>query len=722
MAIFNPAVPDTKDPRFGGDYQAIKQPHFTSATAEAFKTGTEVMGQALKGSDEIIKAFATDDTRRAMEGERARYTAYLDDMDARVRGNVINGPPNAAKTTINQQAADQAPMDILPNGEAVPPSQDLRNFPKKLAALQGARASGKMPETEYYANTDAILSDVRSRYMIGYRDWIDEQAEKILGFKSANKVIQSKLADINSFLGTKNDENKAIEGQFRSMVSDGTGGDRTVGAYKRFREDHDIDAAELFISRENQFKARLAVQEANKKLYENHEEGKAQMAEKNFIDNHKLQASYWFQDLDAEFKSKGVTKDALGNWNIPENQKDLVGQMILNKKNQFEQFLRMNASQEDQNGDSLISLRKPAVVNAHIKELSQQFTDAADRVYNKESGQIGMVARHNAAVQNDATMTVFQKLPFVPVMKAIRDSAGDAASAVFFAQGAKVPSAIKEFFEASSVQFAGAETNNPWSLKQSIDQATVAAIPMQKQYNNVFIDSIVGKAGLLGEGKDDFKARLAAGIASPKNIGILADVEPEYTDMFNKYHPGRIDMWKTLTSEDVAKETARVSKAVAKPEIFETYKNTWTTEFRNGIFKQDLDLLKELPAGVKLTWDDKAIRWDVTSQRPDITGTAGERELRRAGFRGSTDPVFDRIKQTVEHLNSGIKGIKNIAEAADVDANAAVLELFRDVGYDLTKSGYDNIPGYMIESIKRQRITHAEEEARKAKEAERLRK
>lgn len=686
MAPFNPAVPDTKDPNFGAGYTAVKQPHFTSATAEAVKAGTEIMGTALKGADEIIRAFATDETRVAMEGQRAQYTAYLDDMDAKVRGGVIAGPGQPGKTTVNQQAADQAPMNILPSGETVPPTEDLRNFPKKLAAIQGARASGKIPETEYYAVTDAILSDIRSRYPIGYRDWIDAQAEKTLGFNSAQKLITSKLADINSFLSTKQDEFKAVEGQFRTLAMEGNQG--APAALQRFMQDRDVIGAQSWIARENAFKWRLVQQQAAKTMYENNEEGQAQAAERDFISNHKLQSSYWFMDLEAELKSKGVTRDELGNWKIPDNQKDMVGQMILNKKQQFEQFLRMNASQEDQNGRSLYDLRKPAIVNQHIKELSQQFTDAADRIYNDKSGQIGMQARLVASIETEATMYTYRNLPVAPYMKVIRNSAGESAAAFFFQQGG-VPLQIQNFLQASKINFAAQDPKNPWSLKEPIDKAKEAGIPLQNHFNRTFINSITGKQGLLGEGDDDFKIRLAAGIANPKNGGLLADVDPEYRDWKGKYHEGRIDFWNTLSSKDVAKEIYRLdSKA---PGLYTRYKDTFVTEFREGIFKDDLRILQDLPTGVGIRWDSEAHRWNIDKPVEGRTKAADK-------------SMYGRLEKTIEHLNQGIKGIANISEAGGVDPNAAILQMFQDMGYDLTKSNVHDVPTQILESIKKQKI------------------
>src|SRR5579872_3501006 len=72
--------------------------------------------------------------------------------------------------------------------------------------LANAREQGgKFRTTSFDADIDRSLKDLRAKWP-GYRDYIDQEASRIVGYNPANKLVSDKLAQLNELTTNKQKE------------------------------------------------------------------------------------------------------------------------------------------------------------------------------------------------------------------------------------------------------------------------------------------------------------------------------------------------------------------------------------------------------------------------------------------------------------------------------------------------------------------------------------
>lgn len=192
MSIFNPSVPDTQDPNWLGWSKPISVTPTNTSTGVALSTAASVGGDAIKLADTATKSVLEDQIYDSAKAEQQRRQDELNNTYDLVRGS-----PTA-------QAGSLLATDGSTNA---PPA--LQNLPSRVGIIDDARANGKISQTDYAMRLDALAKDFRSRYP-GYKEFVDQTIQKVTGIDPANKMIESRIQDINTFVTNSNTEkNKA---------------------------------------------------------------------------------------------------------------------------------------------------------------------------------------------------------------------------------------------------------------------------------------------------------------------------------------------------------------------------------------------------------------------------------------------------------------------------------------------------------------------------------
>ncbi len=192
MAIFNPSVPDTQDPNWLGWSKPISVTPSDTSTGVALSSAAGVAGDALKLADTATKSVLEDQIYDSAKAEQQRRQDELNNTY-----DMVRGMPTA-------QAGSLLATDGSSN---VPPA--LANLPSRVGIIDDARANGKISQTDYAMRLDALAKDFRARYP-GYKELVDQTFQKVTGIDPANKMIESRIQDINTFVTNSNTEkNKA---------------------------------------------------------------------------------------------------------------------------------------------------------------------------------------------------------------------------------------------------------------------------------------------------------------------------------------------------------------------------------------------------------------------------------------------------------------------------------------------------------------------------------
>jgi len=178
MANFNPGLNPTADPEYdrvrGVDLVNVEGHNKeiqSRRAAEGLFTG---LGAAVRGTDKALAEGAQTELQQGYEKLNGAQG-----VDVAAGAAVIN--PD--RTVFNPLADNK------------PPTQEQSLIAEGMERLNAARDQGKISNTHYYAQLEAMVRNVKSRYP-GYGEIIDRQIEGIAGIKPANALRQSMLHDM----------------------------------------------------------------------------------------------------------------------------------------------------------------------------------------------------------------------------------------------------------------------------------------------------------------------------------------------------------------------------------------------------------------------------------------------------------------------------------------------------------------------------------------------
>jgi len=687
MAPLNPTPPETRDPNFLGYSRPIETPHFQSATAEAVKGTGQLLAGAITSADEVMKSYIATTERRGLEEIRDREVGNLTAAESYTRLATI------------------APLNITPqsaNGGETPP--ELKNVGTTLNRFANARANGKISETHMWAEADTFLKDLRDRVPEGYRPYIDEQAKSILGAIPANARLQSLIGDINAAMGAKNSEVNELRRAFEQAAKDGETSAPTMAEH--YIGTGDLKGGWQWIADTNFRTAR------NKKVQQDTEYSKMTRdqryttADQQFRDENTGWVHSSLQNFLTVIQQKIPydAVDAAGNPTWSEQKQQLIATQMLAQKDQLKALLWQKAREKDKNGYSYATLAPDqATINKTVDDMVAPYTWAGERIMSKDTGTATLSSRLNDAARNGTTAAIYKNFPITLALRTMKDNLGDQGFALWWGQvQSKFVSDNKALFDTQLLDTFTRNVNNPKSLSETFDEAKKMGVQFPQHYKGL-VDMITGPQGLLSDQPSEKKLGIAASIANPNNTDLLFKIKEGYKDPDGIWHEGKEDIWTAITSPKVANEMAKVANETGNGWLLKNYADAMSTTFRTDIFQKDLARLKSVvdSDGFKLKWtaDEKngVYRWDVESKVPSDENRS--KFLGRAGYRGDTNPALTEAKKVVEHLNQGVRGLVNVAKAAGANPNEAVLGLFQDSGYDLTKTGGD-IPSKMLDAIK----------------------
>lgn len=177
MANFNPGLNPTSDP----NYEGVRGPELINVEGHNKETSSRRTAESIfaglkagvVGADNALQQSSRNELE---SGYEKLIGAQGVDLAA---GNAVINPEN---TVYN------------PSGGGIP-DKEQQFLAEGMDRLTAARDQGKLSNTHYYAQLEAMVRNVKSRYP-GYNEIIDRQIEGIAGVKPANALRQSMLHDL----------------------------------------------------------------------------------------------------------------------------------------------------------------------------------------------------------------------------------------------------------------------------------------------------------------------------------------------------------------------------------------------------------------------------------------------------------------------------------------------------------------------------------------------
>lgn len=231
MADFNPQF-ETPDPSYLRYSKPIDQPQSDKSTGmllQGVGAGIdEGVGLADKTFKDVIKKEIDTKTDAAKDD-------FLTQLDQYKQENGTTGSKPGTGNPLDANAS-ASEIDLMHPGDNIP--GDVQKGLDTVQSLANAKSQSKFKSTNLDANLTDILKDLRNRYP-GYRDYIDEQGSKIIGYNPANKLINDKISELNAQQANASKEQDYWEKQ---ITTSGYTGSQEILA--KFQRDHNISAVQ----------------------------------------------------------------------------------------------------------------------------------------------------------------------------------------------------------------------------------------------------------------------------------------------------------------------------------------------------------------------------------------------------------------------------------------------------------------------------------------------
>lgn len=669
MAAFNPDVKDVKPVNpIGWSKSADVPSQFASTLSEGIKGIGNIIGLGATAADELVKQSAQNKAEAVFRPEVDNEISRLAGLDFQLKLNQASTATTDAASTTGVAPTSEGVITKGAVDEVMPPP--LRELPKTLSLLDGARANGHLSETAYLGRLTSLAKDLRSQYPVGYRDYIDSQISKITGVDPANAYMKSLVGDINANLTNQQAEKNKILSKLLEIQ--GLDPANAPAMYEGFsRGTVSRPQALNFIARNEavdvNFKRntqRFQMGEMNDKL----EQSAAKQALQDF--SSQKVASLIKGDLE----TKGLTVEAVQriaedpNKKLPPERYVELAADVKSKMLMAAGVLQKELSHTDKDRPNSYSKILGADGTKIIEDALLPYQRLIDSLEKKDIGLASMDLRMVEAANSSMASKLYKDPSmrfFFGTMDAIRKhGGGDSAVTQFFARGLEGKFGVDW---AKYIEISKAELATPAPPPGSPDP--------KKNVNDItqFIKNTQTKEGELGiktpesyaeafslvNAKDDrpsilnpstapgLKQAIAQNFFSDQTRGWLRLIKSDSIDANGRKLDGRETWFKNFTRPDVVEEISRMDGKTTK-EYYD-----WVQTSYENIFGQTMKDLANTPsaAGFVIGWDDKANKI--------VYQDKGERT---AKGKINADQSFAQsgLKLKIDRANSGIEGLANV--------------------------------------------------------------
>jgi hypothetical protein len=665
---FNPATPDVQPGDYSRSFRPVDAYRKASATGEALKGAGTMLTLGVTAADNAVKESIKEDATSAADAEREEFTSALQGATryaAEMRNP--NAPVDASATPGSYDVPKPASLVDTPEAPLPP---ELKNLPDKLGVLSSARGAGKITETDYYGRLATIAKDVRSRYPVGYRDYVDAQIQKVTGVDPANAYIRGMVADINASMTNADKEHNAMLGELRNNMQ-----------YPGVKEAYQLlFARKINASQAAEFLAGPKLEEQKLRLanlqYTNIEAGNKnkQQAAETLVDQtlgSEIKNSLHVLTLDPQVKDP----DQLQKF-----ARDMATGVIPSDPQKAEIFARyMDANigtatrninlaldKVREDGTTLRGTMDPVKLQAKVdaalapmvkirQSLSQGKTDIASYDLNMA---IAAQSQTRLALFNDPG--VFGN--YLKLSDTLNHFGGQGASAALLTSSISkgVSNEVARRLDITKLGLATPAvpgvTKDATSLKGAIDwwsklaDSKGVANPAIQQNLTEMIDGRNGLSLLDPKSSPETRKAIAYSIFNPDNIGILRGIVPDRYDSKGRVVPGAETLYYRATAPDVV----AAIKNQNDPVLNGWYKDWVQTEVQQGVFRSNFSKLDTLPLEVSGQYK---VEWSSKDHVVKFTSLATNDSYNRSGINAANaNPEL-----IVAGVNKGILGLKNYA-------------------------------------------------------------
>lgn len=722
MASFNPDIKDVQPVNpIGWSKPGVVPEKFASATEASIKGAGQLVGDVVKASDELIKQDAQKAVEDKVNPVRDDYISQLSAADFSLNLNQATGGVNQG---IVPSAKPLTPGVIEMGSNDEPTQAELKTLPNSLSLLESAKANGKLSPTAYYGRLMSIAQDLRSRYPVGYREYIDKEISKVTGVDPANAYIHSILGDINSFMTN----HQAEKGKVLSEMMKYVGADPQLGTqmYKGVANgsiplDKGLAWAAQYAAIDYQHQQRTAKFQDAKQGNE-YNKSEATMGFQTWTSDQvaaQFDSVITLQGQSPQSIQKIMLDSLNGKTTLGPNDYQLLAQNMRGLRDGLAAKMFSELNKTDERRPYSYARTLGGDGNKIIEESLAPYNRVIDALDKKDIG-LAYDAHKSVQAFKDQSANLMWKQPsfaaWAGQMEAFRQVGGDQAVTKLMERQMglnKLPVMDQKFIETNLANLSTGpdprgrdfkNVNNVYeAVKTTADAERKLGRKIPESYREIQNQIDGPNLSLLDPSTPiEVKKNIARNYFSPETNSFLGLIKPDVTDpKTGLVASGRQSWFARFTRPDVAQQI----KMLGDPQIQADY-NDWVKTNYESLFGEDIKKLGNIDlTNTKwhLSWND-----EDPNRRLHLATENRDTMIRNTGRR--TLPYEDEVAK----INKGITGMANVLKAqgkSDADVKAAVLNSLQ-LQLSSWKS-FNGVPEGFIKGLEEQARLTKEEEAKK---------
>lgn len=728
MAAFNPDVPDVQP----GNYLNWSKPteykpnESSKYSGEATKIALSTAGEALDTAATVAEKYVKEGIiKPQVEAEqRALQDQYTVELDAKRNSLRASGISPVGDAPVDNSQTSQADdgMNAMAKGSLLPNAVDdsvvfdpkLGMAPTSidrtlgnLTTLKASSDQGKMTETEYYGKLNSNLKSLRARFP-GWRDYIDQEAEKITGVNAANAYIKSSVSEINNMQTKLNSGlEKDLTEARKVMGMELPPWQKTdVATMMELRKNGGKSSYELnaYVNDVMMWQNRFKSEEAQRAALKGRREDQQVTYKANAETEFEQAPVSW---LNSKHAIAGEQEPAAFKEYIEKRQRGEAAtdpvviqqavQQLQAGRQEVEASLRLKAMRGGiKSYDSVLGSE---YVEGLIKRKMAVFDEYTKAITDDRFGLATATLRQNNAYlsANDSRLLNSKAATYLANLHSVNSMGGPQAAAAIVG-----PTIVKLMDEGTAA----------WARETNIGLTAPFNPASKGQFNN-FRSAIEDANAKGGDGGLDIikavnsvmdlhKRITDPDIADPAKQEIIKKAyDPKskgYIGLFNKEElkpdgtetKGQFAKAGIAINDDITKEVWKQSKLAHDPQIWNNYAEFAKTTVGHDLLGGALATLNEYK-GIHFGWDDKASHIIPLTEEGRPFNEASRQMLARAGIRRSITGQ-NQAELTVGHVNEALDKIKVIAQVENPDPKAVSAFMYKylvEAGYDPAKANVD---------------------------------
>lgn len=702
MAPFAPTVPSpniaaTSDPEYTsyrwsrpiGPYEGNKSSEI------AFKGGAEALTGAVHASDSIIKHGLESGIEQDAGAARDAWGAELDQTLAAVRGQ---------GATTNTEGDKK--LDILttpPKEDSVP--KDVKDIGKVLAQWDARKANGNVSDSQYRGVVDSLAKKYRAQWP-GYTKEIDETFDQVTERGVANKFIQSKVAELNSYAAAARESHNKFETLAMEGIKNIPGFETTASLWRanRISDDamaHKYNQGMSWKFDEERAGSALKVAEAGTKL-------EALAAER-------------YVKTTADGLGKGILSTVGSVLDVPGGMDKLNSQILKGEIDpqhaemyaqqlralleQGKAKMRSQFNEKDEKGRSAAQKLPEGALEKLIDD-NQYIRGIQSTLGLLDSKETGLATRAQRLLQIQAENDHWQAANE-------HTETGVAVRSLDAMKG--LDPAVRKIVENNVSGLAG--LSGYFSDKFNALYATQGVLgksdPEVVTYNHAIEEGL--KNGLndpvtfkrifsdgmskIADANTPTSVKLGYMLASfnPPNLGILNKVEPDHTDAQGNKVPGKVWLYNQFTNPGIASEVDRVATATNRPDLRDKYRDfvekegqqiiaseipkasnyipdNWATKAAGAV--KDFFTPPEDADHIQVTYDNINHAFKVEPKNKPSLSMSQSDMPRLANFRRQQTLA----QESVDKINTVMRNMAAMSEIMHTNPDADIYSLLQSMG------------------------------------------